>query len=595
MTEGTLEFKGLFTNWLKEAAIEATKKASKSALLYNRAVVKLNQLETPINNLQDLKLIPYIGEKTLQLLLGKLKAHCYERNIPFPNSFDLSYKHPSNTKKNSVNKKRNQSSNDNPKQPKQPRTYIPRHRSGGYAILLALYILDKNMSGVSKTKIIPVASKYCDRSLTANPNSGEFYSAWNGYKSLEKNGLIVVSGRAPKIYALTEEGLELTQKLKQSEGLDSSPLREEVDVSYDNGIRLSPDSIVFDKNNFDQIIETSPLKSKTPNMPQLDESIQPKLSPIVAKPIHNKQDRILNNVDYSIWNYDEYNIKLIVDSREINGTQDRDFFRRQLEILGVECEVMPLTIGDVLWVAKNKVSGREVALNFIGERKRIDDLVSSIIDGRFQEQKNRLLKTKMKHYFYILEERPTDRISDMKVSIQSAISQTMISSRFYVRMFKEIDTVIQFLASATNSIRKHLLDANTKLVVMKPKTINNHIEYSTILDQFRNEFETQSTNYECVFQLQTFIETFSKSDMLTVKEMFIMMLMTIRGVSFEKAITIQNKFPTPKLLLEYFHVTHKDLEEEMKKTLLDKEFAHMVGNKKIGKATLERIYEIWGL
>ena len=45
----------------------------------------------------------------------------------------------------------------------------------------------------------------------------------------------------------------------------------------------------------------------------------------------------------------------------------------------------------------------EIVLPFIIERKRMDDLASSIKDGRFREQKFRLKQTGFKNLIYLVE------------------------------------------------------------------------------------------------------------------------------------------------------------------------------------------------
>ena len=65
---------------------------------------------------------------------------------------------------------------------------------------------------------------------------------------------------------------------------------------------------------------------------------------------------------------------------------------RELQKHAVPMNTRKLQVGDFLWVAKEKPGlmggeGRELVLDYIVERKRIDDLAGSIIDGRFREQK----------------------------------------------------------------------------------------------------------------------------------------------------------------------------------------------------------------
>jgi crossover junction endonuclease MUS81 len=46
---------------------------------------------------------------------------------------------------------------------------------------------------------------------------------------------------------------------------------------------------------------------------------------------------------------------------------------------------------------------------------------------------------------------------------------------------------------------------------------------------------------------------------MTAREMFVRMLMTIRGVSLEKAILIQKEFKTPRSLIQEFEKNDPEL------------------------------------
>lgn len=89
-------------------------------------------------------------------------------------------------------------------------------------------------------------------------------------------------------------------------------------------------------------------------------------------------------------------VQLVLDNREVRAKTDRDYIQDELRKKGVEPIVRPLELGDALWVAKCShpatlsmygEEGDEVVLDWIVERKRLDDLVGSIKDGRFHEQK----------------------------------------------------------------------------------------------------------------------------------------------------------------------------------------------------------------
>ena len=69
----------------------------------------------------------------------------------------------------------------------------------------------------------------------------------------------------------------------------------------------------------------------------------------------------------------------------------------ELQRNGVTLDVRKLQVGDFLWIAREKrvpvpgmiqmPTSRELVLDYVVERKRMDDLCGSILDGRFKEQK----------------------------------------------------------------------------------------------------------------------------------------------------------------------------------------------------------------
>lgn len=89
-----------------------------------------------------------------------------------------------------------------------------------------------------------------------------------------------------------------------------------------------------------------------------------------------------------------FKVVLIIDTREVGTTRaNRTEMIDELSKLGVKVDRKMLPLGDMLWVARKvdatgKPTGEDdVVLDAIVERKRLDDLCSSIIDGRYATQK----------------------------------------------------------------------------------------------------------------------------------------------------------------------------------------------------------------
>lgn len=85
-----------------------------------------------------------------------------------------------------------------------------------------------------------------------------------------------------------------------------------------------------------------------------------------------------------------FEVILILDAREVESKTNRDKIGEALEAKGVKVETRALRLGDMCWIARrlDGLGGEEdeVVLDYVVERKRLDDLCSSIKDGRYNEQ-----------------------------------------------------------------------------------------------------------------------------------------------------------------------------------------------------------------
>ena len=133
---------------------------------------------------------------------------------------------------------------------------------------------------------------------------------------------------------------------------------------------------------------------------------------------------------------DSYELVLILDNREIRNQKDRNYIYDKLGINHVSTEKRNLPIGDFAWILKIKrVDDEEFieyVLDFIVERKTVDDLAASIRDGRYDEQKYRLANSPFKNIVYLIEGQPSRNINMNPSTIQSAILHTQVYNSFFV-------------------------------------------------------------------------------------------------------------------------------------------------------------------
>lgn len=134
-----------------------------------------------------------------------------------------------------------------------------------------------------------------------------------------------------------------------------------------------------------------------PEHPPRELSLRP--SPRIVHPVQGDSPGLTASHDYGfepkdaiIFQPGTYEIILLVDVREVKNKRDEDALRKELSQKGVTIEVRNLNLGDMLWIARSKSPGlkgeeRECVLDYVVERKRLDDLCVSIRDGRYDEQK----------------------------------------------------------------------------------------------------------------------------------------------------------------------------------------------------------------
>lgn len=272
-----------------------------------------------------------------------------------------------------------------------------------------------------------------------------------------------------------------------------------------------------------------------------------------------------------------------MDNREVRSkTSDRDFFARELAAAGVSVDVTALSVGDMAWAARHKRTGQLAITDYVVERKRMDDLIASIKDGRFREQKGRLHRSTCAHVIYLVEEIANWDKSTYGKAVHTAMSQTIVSDGFYLKRTLQPEESLSYLVTMTKSLQTWFADK--ALMVAYP-----HVStFRASMDLARSDVPA---GHAIAIDFDSFQTGLSKSGMLTIREVYIKMLMSIKGVSVEKAMAIQAQWPTPIALYEAYEALTS---EQLKESMIHVALKSGPLRQRVGRALSKTIYEVWG-
>lgn len=150
---------------------------------YRRILAELEQIQEPLHSLSELRNIKCVGEKTINKIRELIdREMCKEVDEGRDRNVSVSlYEDGTGSSK---------------KTRKVSREYIPGYRTGGYAIMKALWVKE----GMSKHGIAHLGKPYCDSEF----DFASKHSAWSSMRTLVRKNLVYREGRS-KFY-LTEEG-----------------------------------------------------------------------------------------------------------------------------------------------------------------------------------------------------------------------------------------------------------------------------------------------------------------------------------------------------------------------------------------------------
>ncbi|KAH7197476.1 crossover junction endonuclease MUS81 [Fusarium flagelliforme] len=564
--------------WVKEWLDLARERNSKGVTTYRTAYNSLKACPITFEHPAQLQQLKGFGPKLCDRLEQQLKKHCEQNGLPMP-------PHPRSRKAAPVTGDENGEGSSKPvKKARKPKAYVPAFRSGAFALVVGLATLDEDsVTGMTKAELIEVAQPYCDSSFSAPSDPTKFYTAWNSMKTLVQKELVYERGRPLRRYALTDEGWEVAKRIKETDHWKAEKGKAKDPTSAQPVPNFQPEAISRQKSPSMEIFEPAQAPSEHQSVvsdgPISEDSSLPNFTPILLPP-------------------GSFTVQLVLDVREVRAKTDRDYMQEELAKQGAKPIMRSMELGDAQWVAKcndpNLLSsqgaeGDEVVLDWIVERKRLDDLIGSIKDGRFHEQKFRLQRSGVKKVIYIIEDIGMDPevVTRYAEAVRSAIASTQVVNGYFIKRTNKMDETIRYLTQMTKMLKRTYESRTLHVIPTKVLTSQN---YLTLLKHLR-----ESISPDWYITYPAFSSLASKSESITLRDVFLKMLMTIKGVTGEKALEIQKRWKTPYDFVKAFEACGPGEQGlKRKRELVFSQTSHLVGRKKFTKPLSTKIAEVWG-
>lgn len=393
------------------------------------------------------------------------------------------------------------------KPPKKKYNYVPPPSSGAHLILVSLLKAEQHEfnQNFTKQQVLDHCIKYSQSGMKDNSK------IWACMKGLIDKSLVSRQIARDPLYFLSDEGRDLARKLiALSDGTD---VNEDEDTNPGDGVIFSQEDA---NGNFVLTAGT-------------------------------------------------YDIILVIDQREKIDIMN---FDQSLKV-----EVRTLSCGDFIWVAKPKGISpsdrtKDLVLDYVIERKRLDDLSQSIFDGRFQQQKQRLQSSGIRRPVYLIEDTAQLRSSNLtSAGLAQAVVNILIHDGIGVEKAKNVSHANDYLISMTKCLSKYYSNIDLKSC-----------------DQERLKSGEASKN-----EMMTYSEFQTKGAKITnwtVHEMFAKHLIQLTGMSDVRVSVIIKKYPTLCHLIESYESCQSEKERE---SMLSK-LVIPDSNRTIGPALSRRIY-----
>lgn len=505
-----------------------------------------------VRNSREAGRLPGIGPAISAKLDEKLRAYqaefgiinvIPEGTVILPDDFEETEKEKRDKKEKKDEKKSSQSKDN-----KNMREYVPTYRSAAYSILIALLLHlhgDPQNGPLNKSELALKAQGFCTSSL----NDGIFPSINGALKTLEERELIGKLGN-PAHWLLTAKGLELAEKL------------------WHKGEKRASQDFLGPPVNPSRLYT---ITSASANINNVD----------ITEPV-------LKDLEIFDWEEGSFEIVLLVDVREIRSREDRNYLTERLGQLGITAEVRNLELGDFIWIARQRNGGDldELVLDILIERKREDDLIASISDGRFLEQKHRIARSQLSQTFYLVERTGTaaahEFLGGAEERLLAATLQCQLIDGLMYRQTSSLDESITFLAALHKGLEKKSI-SGCRLRACD-------FSYKHFPGQFR-KLKSAHPSKKVYMNYTAYALLNAKSINQSKTDIFLRQLMTVKGLTFDKACAIIKRYPTPLAL----HQFYQNLPNELAKEDAFRDYCDQKQKqKRFGVALSKKIYQVFG-
>eukprot|EP00069_Balaena_mysticetus_P016830 bmy_10236T0 len=495
----------LFVRWLTEWRDEAASRGRRTQFVFQKALRSLRRYPLPLHSGKEAKILQHFGDGLCRMLDRRLQQHKASGGDHAPCS-------PPGAKSPARERPAKVQDPYMPLKAGDSGKYWPARHSGARAVLLLLYREHLNPSSHGFLTKEELLQRCAQKAPRVAPGSAR---PWPALRSLLHRNL-VLRMQQPARYSLTPEGLELAQKLAESEGLSL--------LNVGSGPEEPPGE------------EPAVPGAASAELGASEGNVQQ--PPLELGP-------------------GEYRVLLCVDVGETKGAGPRPELLRELQRLHVTHTVRKLHVGDFVWVAqetspRDPARPGELVLDHIVERKRLDDLCSSIIDGRFREQKFRLKRCGLGRRVYLVEEHGSVRnLSLPEGTLLQAVTNTQVIDGFFVKRTADIKESAAYLALLTRGLQR----------LYQGHTLHSR-PWGTPGDP--ESRAGPSANPLCsLLTFNDFNAGAIKNKAQSVREVFARQLMQVHRVSGEKAAALVDQYSTPASLLAAYDACATPKEKEM--------------------------------